>query len=168
MVNNSNNQKPGSASPPSCIINARPINAADFSPFGVLFVAVGHSATHRHQATHSDTRIETQWATTPPRADYCDIRLMEKHPLSTQAFFPLDVARYLIVVCPDADGQPDSARARAFVADGRTAIQYHQGIWHCNMTALDRPGLFINLVQKNGGPQDCIFMEVTPYRVALN
>jgi ureidoglycolate lyase len=147
-------------------IIALPITPALFAPFGILLSTDGLRAEHRHNAPQSQTCIETLWA--PAQPGHCDIQRMERHGFSTQTFFPLDVSRYLVVVCPGGDGdRPDTARALAFVVDGRMALQYHRGTWHCNMAALDRPGLFANLVQKNHGEDDCTVITVPPFRVTL-
>ena len=41
-----------------------------------------------------------------PQAAPVRLRLMERHPLGSQAFLPLDPAPCLIVVAPDAGGRP--------------------------------------------------------------
>ena len=149
-------------------IIAAPISPAAFAPFGVLLSAAGIHAAHQHCAPDSTTCIETLLAPVPPQPAHCDIQMMEKHDFSTQTFFPLDVARYLVVVCPgNAEGRPDTDRVLAFTVAGTMAVQYHRGTWHCNMAALDRPGLFVNLVQKNHSEDDCTYIAVPPFRVTL-
>jgi ureidoglycolate lyase len=45
--------------------------------------------------------------------------VMERHRFSSQTFFPLDVARYVVVVAPYSGiDRPDMARACAFVVPG--------------------------------------------------
>lgn len=148
-------------------IMAKPITARAFSPFGVLLAAAGATTAHRFNAPNSETRLETVLSQTPPQREYCTIRVMEKHAFSTQAFFPLHVDRYLVVVCPAGAEAPDLARVQAFWVPGDSAVQYHQGAWHCNMAALGRPGLFVNLVQKNDTTDDCTYIDVDPFRVRL-
>ena len=48
------------------------------------------------------------------------VRLMEQHPLGSQAFIPLHTAPFLIVVAP-AGAAPGPAQLRAFVTDGPRA-----------------------------------------------
>jgi ureidoglycolate lyase len=79
----------------------------------------------------------------------------ERHPHSAQIFIPLDVARYLVVVAPDAaDGSPDLDRARAFIAPGTLGIVYGRGVWHAGAAVLDRPGHFAVLMWRDDGPDD--------------
>ena len=86
---------------------------------------------------------------------------MERHRFSSQTFLPLDVARYLVLVAPNAEGGgPDMARARAFVADGSQGISYAAGTWHHPMTVFDRIGSFAVLTWLDGGPQDEQFVQL--------
>src|SRR5699024_355363 len=62
------------------------------------------------------------------------LRLLERHPLSTQAFIPADGQRYVVVVA--AAGQPPQLQElRAFVCTGEQGISYARGIWHHPMIA---------------------------------
>ena len=149
-------------------VTAIPVDATVFEPFGVLLSGAGRKATHSHNVAGSITSIETMQVSEISRPDYCDIDTIEKHDFSTQTFFPLDMARYLIVVCAsDEEGLPDITQAQAFLVQGNTALQYHPGTWHCNITTLYRPGLFANLIQKNNSSDDCTYITVPRFRVRL-
>ena len=53
-----------------------------------------------------------------------EINMMERHPLGTQAFFPLSEEPWLVVVAPDAGDKPDEKRLQCFlVAGSRCPIQ---------------------------------------------
>jgi ureidoglycolate lyase len=81
--------------------------------------------------------------------------LMERHRFSSQTFFPLDVARYVIVVAPHgAAGRPDMRRAHALMVPGDTAITYAADSWHHPMIALDRPACFSVLLWRDGTAAD--------------
>lgn len=72
------------------------------------------------------------------------LRLMERHPLSTQAFVPLAHApadRYLVVVAPPGPLVP--AHLQAFLAQGFQGVQYGRGVWHHPLVALDRQSDFL-------------------------
>src|SRR5699024_10464274 len=78
------------------------------------------------------------------------LRLMERHPLSTQAFVPADDQRYVVVVAPA--GEPPAIEAfRAFVCDGGQGISYARGIWHHPMIALDKECDFIEIHRAGPG-----------------
>lgn len=76
--------------------------------------------------------------------------VFERHPRTSQVFFPIEAGRFLVVVAPeDATGEPDRARAEAFVASG-VGIHYQAGIWHLPMTVLDREASFAMLMWEDG------------------
>ena len=81
--------------------------------------------------------------------------VMERHRFSSQTFFPLDVARYVVIVAPDGPaGMPEMTRARAFMVPGDTAITYAADSWHHPMIALDRPACFSVLMWRDGTAAD--------------
>jgi ureidoglycolate lyase len=72
------------------------------------------------------------------------LRVMERHPLSSQAFVPIAAApsdRYLVVVAPA--GALRLEALRAFLAQGFQGVQYARGIWHHPLIALDRSSDFL-------------------------
>ncbi|MDE0445631.1 MAG: ureidoglycolate lyase [Spirochaetaceae bacterium] len=79
------------------------------------------------------------------------VRIMEQHPLGSQAFIPLDAAPFLIVVAA-AGAAPRAADLRAFVTDGRQGVNYARGVWHHPVIAMTRETDFV--VVDRGGPGD--------------
>ena len=79
------------------------------------------------------------------------VRIMEQHPLGSQAFIPLDTTPFLIVVAP-AGAAPGPAELRAFVTDGRQGVNYARGVWHHPVIAMARETDFV--VVDRGGPGD--------------
>lgn len=106
---------------------------------------------------------------------YFNVRILERHPYTTQTFSPLAKdpnARYLVVVAPslppsDADaalpvpssgvphgrsqvlpgrGLPDLRRLKAFITTGAQAVTYGAGTWHAPMVALGRKGSIVDFV----------------------
>ena len=75
--------------------------------------------------------------------------MVERHPLSSQAFIPLAPAPFLLVVAAAGDA-PRPAALRAFVTDGAQGVNYARGTWHHPVLALDRITDF--LVVDRGGP----------------
>jgi len=81
------------------------------------------------------------------------IEVMERHPLSSQAFVPLSGLPFLVVVAP-AGATPKPESLRAFMTNGRQGINYRRGVWHHALLALESPCDF--LVVDRGGPgPDC-------------
>ena len=62
--------------------------------------------------------------------------LIERHPAGSQAFIPMSMDPFLVIVA-DADLQP-----RAFVTAPGEGINFHRGTWHGVLTPLSGPGLF--------------------------
>jgi len=88
---------------------------------------------------------------------------MERHRHSSQTFFPLDVARYVVIVAPrGAHEKPDMSRARAFLVPGDTTITYAADCWHHPMIALDRPACFSVLMWRDGTPNDMDIVTLDP------
>lgn len=81
---------------------------------------------------------------------------LERHVLTSQVFIPIRCARLLLAVAPDdGNGQPDVARAAAFVARGDTIIHYRAGAWHSPLVALDEPTVLSMLMWEAGDARDC-------------
>jgi ureidoglycolate lyase len=62
-----------------------------------------------------------------PRPQPIEIRLMERHPLGTQLFMPLQDRPWLVLVCADPR---DLSGYRAFTASGRQGVNYARNVWH--------------------------------------
>jgi ureidoglycolate lyase len=85
-----------------------------------------------------------------------EVRLLERHPCSTQMFVPMSCRRFLIVVCPDdARGEPDLAGLRAFVCGPGQGVNYRAGVWHHPIIALDEAADFLMLSWEDGSARDC-------------
>ncbi|KAI0102056.1 ureidoglycolate hydrolase [Nemania sp. FL0031] len=98
-------------------------------------------------------------------ADSVEIKVLERHPFTSQTFIPLtadETKRYLVVVAPTLEatsgeeslpvptsasassdgmklpgaGLPDVRKLTAFVATGAQAVTYAAGTWHAPMIAL--------------------------------
>ena len=70
--------------------------------------------------------------------------MLERHPLGSQAFIPIDPHDWWVVV---ASG-PDAAAVRVFRARGAEGVNYRAGTWH-HPLLVDRPQRF--LVIDRGG-----------------
>ena len=78
--------------------------------------------------------------------------MMERHPLGSQAFVPLQPATYLVVVAPPGDF--DIHQMRAFIARGSQGVNYHRGTWHHPHLVLEGSGEFL-VVDRKGPQQNC-------------
>ena len=132
-----------------------PLTAAEFKPFGdvieasadVVQKAINYGNTTRfHDLAGIDTiknggRAGVSIFRSTPLALPITIKLMEYHPLSSQAFVPLSGRPYLVVVAPA--GAFDAGGIRAFVASGNQGVNYRAGTWHHFSLALEDTSDFL-------------------------
>ena len=90
-----------------------------------------------------------------------EVALLEKHPLSTQVFIPMNARRYLVLVALGGDS-PDLSTAMAFLASATQGVSYRPGVWHHPMIALDAPIDFTCLVWEDGTDGDCVVAPLPP------
>lgn len=81
------------------------------------------------------------------------IKMLERHPLGSQAFIPLLSQPYLIVVAPKGD-DPQLNQCRAFYSNGRQGVNYHKGVWHHPVLALTEQDQFL-IVDRAGEGHNC-------------
>src|SRR5215468_64784 len=84
-----------------------------------------------------------------PRTLPLPIRMVERHPLSSQAFVAMGGQPFLVVVAASGKA-PVAGDLHAFVTNGRQGVNYGRGTWHHPLIALEAPGEF--LVIDRGGP----------------
>lgn len=147
------------------ILAVEPLTASAFAPFGEVVEAdparmrlINSGATERYhglsiaEAKGEDARVILNIFRGSPRAFPCDIAMMERHPLGSQSFQPLDGRDWLAVVAEDEAGRP--GRPRVFRASGRQGVNYRANIWHhplmpigetSDFLVVDREGPGVNL-----------------------
>jgi ureidoglycolate lyase len=69
------------------------------------------------------------------------IRLMERHPLGSQAFYPLHDRPFLAVVAAGQVVSPEIIRV--FRTNGRQGVNIHAGIWHHYQLSLGQESDYI-------------------------
>lgn len=141
-------------------LSVRPLTAENFAPFGDV-IATGLSEvklinwgiTERHHAlaspevTGEDAHVLINIFRSQPWQLPIVIKMVERHPLGSQAFMPLNGRDYLIVVAQDHDGTPQAPQA--FLARGNQGVNYHRNVWHHPLLALEDVSEF--LVVDRGG-----------------
>jgi ureidoglycolate lyase len=148
---------------------AEPLTRAAFAPFGDVVCAGLDEGTSANQGTAvrfnwAAALSSTRAAARPNLAVFRSVpqplpfvvRLLERHPCSTQAFLPLVCARFLVCVAPTLpDGAPDVAGLRAFLCSPGQGVNYHRGVWHHPIIALDAHAEFAMLAWEDGSAGDC-------------
>lgn len=85
-----------------------------------------------------------------PRPVPIAIELMERHPLGSQAFMPLNDTPFLVLVAEGEDAVVAPSTLRAFITDGQQGVSYARNVWHHPVLALGEETDF--LVVDRGGP----------------
>jgi ureidoglycolate lyase len=131
------------------VLKPEPLTRAAFAPFGEVIETAGahhypinENTTERfHDLARVDIGAEggrplINVFRGQPRPRPIAIRLMERHPLGSQAFYPLQDREYLVVVAdPRERLTPQSLRA--FRASGRQGINYGRNVWHHPLLVLE-------------------------------
>lgn len=145
-------------------LRVEPLTRAAFAPFGDVIEADSANdrynvndgtATRFHDLARIDTALDNGQPVisifrAQPRELPFDIHMLERHPLGSQAFVPLDpAASFVVVVAADPQTPP-----RAFLAHHGQGINYHRGTWHHPLIALDRVGDFL-VIDRDGEGDNC-------------
>lgn len=144
----------------SRIIQAEPLTAEGFAPWGDVLEAAGEpdriinegrcGRWHDRAGVDAEGRVGVSiFRSQSVRLPHA-FRLVERHPLGSQAFLPMTEHPFLVVVAPDEDGRP--GRPRAFVAAPGQGINLKRGAWHGVLTPLADPGLFAVVDRCADGP----------------
>ena len=72
------------------------------------------------------------------------IAMMERHPLASQAFFPLSDHPWLVVVSSAEKPAPNNLKA--FLAHGRQGVQYAKNAWHHPLLIIEPSQDFLGIV----------------------
>ncbi|NNF92626.1 MAG: ureidoglycolate lyase [Boseongicola sp.] len=132
-------------------IPIRPLSAEAFAPFGDVIDCAGDPDRiinqglcgrfhDRAKMEFGDGRAGLSLFRAEPRLLPMMLEMVERHPEGSQAFIPMSMDRFLVIVAPDGDGTPGAPLA--FETAPGQAINFHRGTWHGVLTPLHAPGLF--------------------------
>lgn len=123
-------------------LTPKPLTAESFAPFGEVITTSGNTAElinagHTQKFTdlaQIDTgaeggRTAVHIYRSQPLTLPLEIKVMERHPLGSQAFMPLHNGPFLVIVAP-AGEELESAAVQAFLSDGQQGINLRRGTWH--------------------------------------
>ncbi|WP_425097557.1 ureidoglycolate lyase [Tropicibacter sp. S64] len=133
-------------------ITIQPLTAEAFAPFGEVLdtsgapdklINQGLCGRYHDRATLDFTDggtagislFKAELRTLPYTLD-----LLERHPLGSQAFLPMSMDAFLVIVAPDDGGKPGTPQA--FLTEPGQGINFHRNAWHGVLTPLSGSGLF--------------------------
>lgn len=146
-------------------LDIKPLTKDNFAPFGDVISVQGSDhflindgSTERY---HDLAKIELLndgkpliniFRATP--LDYpLKVKLVERHPLGSQAFIPMNGGPYLVLVAPAGENvRPEDLEA--FIATGDQGVNYHAGTWHHPVLAVNEVSDFI-VVDRGGDGHNC-------------
>lgn len=152
------------------------LTRARFAPFGEVIEKAGAEnfkindgrCTRYHElatveATGSEPRVLINiFQSTPVFLPY-EVKMVERHPLGSQAFIPLSVRPFLVIACEDADGVP--VRPRAFITAPGQGINFFRNTWHGVLTPLEAVSDFVVVDRGGEGSNLEEFFFDEPYMV---
>ena len=146
-------------------LTIEPLSKEAFAPFGDVietdgsdFFMINNGSTRRYHklATVETAQPEDKAIISIFSAEALEmpltIRMLERHPLGSQAFYPVDGGRMLIVVAPP--GELDESKIRAFISTPDQGVNYARGTWHHPLLCLQHPGRFL-VVDRGGEGHNC-------------
>ena len=142
-------------------LSPEPLTREAFRPFGDVIEMEGaaHFTINQGFAERFNdlalVDVETEGGSTnvslflgTPRPLPIDIRLMERHPLGSQIFYPLQDRPWLVLV---AEVVHDFASYRLFTASGRQGVNYARNVWHHPLLVRDPESRFLIIDRKGPG-----------------
>lgn len=159
----------------SGLILTEPLDATGFAPFGDVITLRGapdklinQGLCGRHddlaRLDFADGRAGISLFDAVPRALPYTLDMVERHPLGSQAFIPMAMTSFLVVVAPDEGGRP--GRPRAFLTAPGQGVNLHRGVWHGVLTPLEAPGLFAVVDRIGAGDNLEEYWFDTPFTVS--
>ncbi|MCA1490781.1 ureidoglycolate lyase [Sinorhizobium alkalisoli] len=149
--------------PTSHLLSIEPLTREAFAPFGTVIEAdpasmrlINGGNTERFHAlaeaevVGEGARVVINLFRGEPRAFPYALTMMERHPLGSQSFSPLEDRPWLVVVAEGEGGRP--LRPRVFLAGGRQGVNYGRNVWHHPLMAIGAVSNF--LVVDRAGPGD--------------
>lgn len=150
----------------SIMLQASPLTAKSFAPFGEVIetefaktISINDGlATRFHQLATAELSgeggaVAVSLFRSDPLSLPHRVKVMERHPLGSQAFYPLSVVPFLILVARNnSNNEPEEFSL--FLTNGNQGVNFFRNIWHhflivrqetCDFLVVDRVGAGDNL-----------------------
>lgn len=142
------------------VLKPEPLTAETFAPFGDIVqvgdspIMINEGTTERHHklsmveldGPQGQSVVEGEKSAiinifrAQPRPMPMPIKMMERHPLGSQAFLPTNDKPYLVLVCL-GEKAPDPETLKLFLVEGTspsvTGVSYKANCWHHPLLALN-------------------------------
>lgn len=148
-------------------LTVKPLTPSDFEPFGDVIEV---DENHHHYPINNDTteryhelaKVDVLEKGGRPLINIfrgqpftlpIQIKLMERHPLSSQAFIPLTKTPYLIIVA-GKENELCADQLQTFISRGQQGVNYHRGVWHHPLLSLEKVSDFL-VIDRGGDEKNC-------------
>ena len=132
-------------------VRIEPLTPEAFAPFGDIIelrgapdMVINQGMCGRHhdlgRVDFGGGRAGISLFDAHPRSLPCKVDLVERHPLGSQAFLPMNGVPFLVVVAPDAGGAPGPLQA--FLTGKGQGINLLRNTWHGVLAPIGGQGLY--------------------------
>ena len=147
-------------------LTLEPLSKTAFADFGEVIelgatdriIPINYGLTERH---HALAKVDVDSAdghgiisifhSKPVELPF-SVKIMERHPLGSQAFMPLSGNPYVVVVAPA--GEFKLELVRAFLAGPNQGVNYARGTWHHYCLGLNAVNDFL-VIDRGGEGNNC-------------
>jgi ureidoglycolate lyase len=146
-----------------------PLTKAAFAPFGDVVESDGGGPIEINQGfatrfnrlagidvTAGGAPVNISLFDARPRPQPIEIKVMERHPLGSQLFFPLQDKPWLVLVCADPR---DLESYRAFIASGQQGVNYARNVWHHPLLVLGEAERFLIVDRLGSGNLEEVWLD---------
>lgn len=139
------------------LITPAPLSREGFAPYGDVIATAASGAMPMNRARFDrfdglatvdcdpsgggEMKISMIRSRAPTRLPF-RIDLVERHPLGSQAFIPLDGIKFIVVVAMPGESV-EAEDLRAFVTNGSQGVNYHRCTWHMPLIATESGREFV-------------------------
>ncbi|MET0709894.1 MAG: ureidoglycolate lyase [Tardiphaga sp.] len=147
-------------------VTPEPLSAAAFARFGDVAerpIDVRRRYLPTAQDRSEEAATATLWISSAARLGTLPLQLttLERHPYTAQTFIPLGSGSYLAIACASAaDGTPDLATLRCFIAGAHQSVTFARNVWHHPMTVLGEAMEFAVAMGMTGREDDDVFVSL--------
>jgi ureidoglycolate lyase len=143
------------------VLRPEPLTKVAFAGFGDVIEAAGHTPLEINQGfarrfddlagidvAAESGQVKVSLFNASRRPQPIAIDMMERHPLGSQLFYPLQQQPWLVVVCRDPE---DVTSFKAFIATGLQGVNYNRNTWHFPLLVTNSEDRFIVVDRKGPG-----------------
>jgi len=159
-------------------IVAQPLTREAFGPFGEVIetenarhYSINSGRTERYhalarsEAAGPNGHVIINIFKGMPYSFPVKLDMVERHPLGSQAFFPLTARPFLVIVSHDKDGQP--GEPHVFLTKPWQGVNYPRNLWHGVLAPIGEPQDFIVVDRAGDGNNLEEFFFPEPYEILL-